>query len=168
MIPASMPKLQFSCLGADRPSEELVAKTDPKVGNLLPQDACDQVETGVEVGGITRAGRYHYSIRLKSLNRFRCGAERNDGHPTSPLDERSHNISLYSAIDYHDVRPGALKCLRCRGCHLSDDVALPRKGSVSRTRNEVLITNSSGILDDDSSCVADIPDVQSQGTRIDA
>jgi hypothetical protein len=51
------------------------------------QDASDQVETGVEIRGIAGAGRHHHSIRLQSLDLFKRGAEWNDGHPTSPLDE---------------------------------------------------------------------------------
>jgi len=56
MVPASMPELQFSRLGTDGSSQELVAKTNPKVWDLLLYDAGNQVETGVEVRGIARAG----------------------------------------------------------------------------------------------------------------
>ena len=34
VIPASMPKLQFSCLGTDRPRQELMTQTNAEVGNL--------------------------------------------------------------------------------------------------------------------------------------
>jgi hypothetical protein len=111
MIRASMSKLQFSSLGANGPSEELMSQAYPEVRGPLLQDSRDDIETGVEVRGIARARRYHHSVRLKSLDLFMCGAEGNDSHPTSPLDERSHDVSLYTAVEYHDVRPGAFKSL---------------------------------------------------------
>jgi hypothetical protein len=104
---------------------------------------------------------------LKTLDLFMRGAKGNDGHATSPLDERSHNVSLYTAIEDYDVRPSAFNSLWFWGRDLSDDVALPWEGCLSGASDKILVVSSSGVLDDHSSGVADISDVQSQRTRID-
>ena len=161
-----MPEFELSSLGANGPREELMTQTNPKVRNLLLQDASDEIETGVEVRGIPGPGRYHHSVRLKTLDLFMRGAKGNDGHATSPLDERSHNVSLYTAIEDYDVRPGAFNSLWFWGRDLSDDVALPWEGCLSGASDKILVASSSGVLDDHSSGVADISDVQSQRTRI--
>src|SRR5215210_2665119 len=137
MVPASMPKLQFSRLGADGSSEELMSKTNPEVRDLLLYDAGNHVETGVEVRGIARAGRYHHSIRLKLLDLFNRRAKRNDSHSTSPLDERSNDVSFHTTIEYHDVRPRPIDSFRhwCRD--LANDVVLARERRISRASDQV-------------------------------
>src|SRR5215207_6358737 len=101
-----------------------MTQTYAKVRDLLLQNASDKVETGVEVRGIARTGRYHHSVRLKSLDLITRGAERNDCHPTAPLDERSNNVSLHTTVEDYDVRPHALDSLRVQGRDLTNDVAL--------------------------------------------
>src|SRR4051812_19269680 len=105
MISTSMPELEFSCLGADRPGQELMSQTNPEIRNLLPQHAGDQLESGVEICWVAGSGRYHDPVRLKPLDLFSRRAEWNDGHPTAPLNQRSNDVSLDSAVKNHNVRP---------------------------------------------------------------
>ena len=163
-----MPEFQLSRLGADRPRQELVTQTDPKVRDLLLQNAGDNVETGVEVRGIARTGRYDHSVRLKSLDLFTRGAERNDCHPTAPLDKRSNDVALHTTVEDDDVRPHALDSLSSPAVTSPTTSCSARQRRFSRACDEIRIASFSGVLDDHSPGVADFSDVQSQGARVDS
>src|SRR5215213_9947368 len=56
VVATSMAELQFSCLGADRPRQQLVTQTNAKVRNLLLYDTSDDRQSSIEVGRVTRTG----------------------------------------------------------------------------------------------------------------
>src|SRR3712207_946130 len=64
VVSPSMSELQFSCLGADRPCQELVSQTNAEVGDLPLQDTGNHLETCIKVCGIARTRRYNNAIRL--------------------------------------------------------------------------------------------------------
>src|SRR5690606_19512363 len=107
MIASTVAELELAGIRADSARKQLVPETDTKIGNISVERGANDIETTIEVLGISRTRRNDDAIGSQRFDIREWSAVGHDRHNGAAVDKRLHDVELDPAIDDNDVRPVA-------------------------------------------------------------